>query len=157
MARLERHEIEAIINRDKPGFRVVVHKAGSPGEADPAGADVRAGAAPAAGAAAARPFVTRDAAADADIARGLELAELRRRYLGVDAGDAGVAPDAGAGVGARAGVAAGGVAATPDDDDEFEDEIVVVEPSARPGFDATPGAKTVIISGRDRRIIAEQG
>lgn len=117
VARLEDEDIDEILRNEKPGFRRIQR---ARTRRERVGADADAG-----------------TAGDG----GLELAELRRQYLGDEAevlGDAAPHVDA-------------------DDDDEPEDEVVIVEADARPGFETAPGRKTVIISGKERRIILEQG
>lgn len=81
--------------------------------------------------------IASDAPTDAE--PGLELHELRKAYLG----DAAEVED--------------DLAAEGGDNGEDDDEITVVEPDQHPGFDAAPGPKTVIISGKERRVIVEQG
>ena len=119
MATMSDRELEQIIRRDKPGFKVVQREVSSLGNADaPAGA-MMGGA-----------------------NRIRDLPDLRKRYLGID--DEAV-EDAEPGEGEGGGGAG--------------DEIVVLAPQQpasdpwRPG----PGPKSVVVSGSERRVIAEQG
>jgi hypothetical protein len=127
MARMSREELSEIIKRDKPGYAIVEH--------EPAEAGVDAQAA--------------DSGAVTD--RVMDLDELRRRYLG----DSAITDSSGAGVIGEPAAEAD----TEADDDTDDDEIVVLAPPAgtadpwAPG----PGRKSVIVSGRERRVIAEQG
>lgn len=78
-----------------------------------------------------------------------DLAALRRKYLG-DGDDV----DEHA---ADEGRAVAGPDAIPEDDD-LEDEMVTLEPTVRTDpSDRGSRGKTVVISGRDKRIIASQG
>jgi hypothetical protein len=73
-----------------------------------------------------------------------DLQDLRRRYLGTeesggDADDLAVADAA--------------------DNDEPEDEIVVISPEQdnQDPWQPGPGPKSVVVSGKERRVVAEQG
>lgn len=91
-----------------------------------------------------------DSDAEPDVDRAPDLAELRRRYLGEDA-----AADVAGTVSADGGVATSGAEETDDEDIE----VVVLAPKDK-GADPWgqgPGPKTVVVSGRDRHIVAEQG
>jgi hypothetical protein len=129
MAKMSKKDLEDIISRDKPGFSIVERE--TPPTAD---ADAIDGG---------------DAGSAGD---GLDLDELRRRYLGDDA--ATQATEAGAG-------AAGDEAPAAEDDtgDDTDDEIVVLTPGGTPAdpWAPGPGRKSVVVSGKERRVIAEQG
>jgi len=93
------------------------------------------------------PLTNTDDMADASPApntvdRVRDLSDLRRRYLGVD----------------EAGAQADDAAAT-DDQDDAQDEIVVIGPeeNAADPFKPGPGPKSVVVSGKERRVVAEQG
>jgi hypothetical protein len=137
MAKLSREELEEIVERDLPGYTLAPEEEGADQRATEAKPDV---AAP-------------------------EIGELREKYLGdnneIDA-DAtrGDADDARAETnGPDADSDEGGV----DDADEpsaenTDDEIVTVRPKgpADP-FDHAARPKTIVVSGKDRRIIGSQG
>jgi hypothetical protein len=128
MTKMSKRELSEIISRDKPGYEIVEHL---PKEAEPDSESE--GTAP----------VTD---------RVMDLDELRRRYLGDGAAADPPAADA-----------FGDTDDTPDadidDSSDDEDEIVVLNPAVTnadpwaPG----PGRKSVIVSGKERRVIAEQG
>lgn len=84
------------------------------------------------------------------IDRTPDLAELRRRYLGDSASDFAEIADGDA----EADTADAGVA--PDDSDAH---VVVIAPADRgqDAFTHGPGPKTVVVSGKDGTILAEQG
>jgi hypothetical protein len=88
--------------------------------------------------------------ADAVTDHVTDLEELRRRYLGDEAVGNTVDADA-----------LGGV--TPDEvtdeSSDDEDEIVVLSPpnTGADPWAPGPGRKSVIVSGKERRVIAEQG
>ncbi len=132
MAKMSKKDLEDIISRDKPGFSIVER------ETPPTNADADADAV--------------DAGDAGDAGEGLDLDELRRRYLGDDA--ARQATEAGAD-------AAGDVppAADGDTGDDTDDEIVVLTPGGTPAdpWAPGPGRKSVVVSGKERRVIAEQG
>lgn len=119
MAAMSDRELQEIIRRDKPGFKVVQREMASIDDADaPAGPQ----------------------AGNAD--RVMDLQDLRQRYLGIGgehSDDAGPSEEG------------GGSGAT--------DEIVVLAPE-QPGSDPWrpgPGPKSVLVSGNEKRVIAEQG
>jgi hypothetical protein len=84
------------------------------------------------------------------IDRTPDLAELRRRYLGDSAADFAEIADSGP----EADTADAGV--VPDDSDAH---VVVIAPADRgqDAFSHGPGPKTVVVSGKDGTILAEQG
>jgi len=84
------------------------------------------------------------------IDRTPDLAELRRRYLGDSAADFAELADSGP----EADTADAGV--VPDDSDAH---VVVIAPGDRgqDAFTHGPGPKTVVVSGKDGAILAEQG
>ena len=121
MAQMSEEELSEIISRDKPGFKVLKRE----------------------------PATNTDDMADASptpstVDRVRDLSDLRRRYLGADAGEGAEADDA---------------LAIDDDDDDAQDEIVVIGPeeSADDPFKPGPGPKSVVVSGKERRVVAEQG
>jgi|GEM_PF-1930443 len=123
MAHISRRQIDSIMARAKPGFRVIhVDQNASPqGDApEPA------------------------------IDRTPDLAELRHRYLGDSAADFAEIPDSEP----EADAADEGV--VPDDSDAH---VVVIAPADRgqDAFTHGPGPKTVVVSGKDGTILAEQG
>jgi hypothetical protein len=116
MAQLSENELQRIIARDKPGYRVLKRDAGPKADA------------------------VEDRGGQSSTRRVTDLADLRTQYLGTPEGAAQAADEAPA----------------PDDAD---DEIVVISPEQaaddpwRPG----PGPKSVVVSGKERRVVAEQG
>jgi hypothetical protein len=93
------------------------------------------------------PATDTDDMADASpLATGVErvrdLSDLRRRYLGAD-------EEGAEGEDARA----------VDDESDTQDEIVVIGPEegATDPFKPGPGPKSVVVSGKERRVVAEQG
>lgn len=79
----------------------------------------------------------------AGVERVRDLSDLRRRYLGADEEGGGEGEDARA----------------VDDEGDTQDEIVVIGPeeSATDPFKPGPGPKSVVVSGKERRVVAEQG
>ena len=131
MAKMSKKDLEGIISRDKPGFSIVERETPPP-DAD---ADVIDGG---------------DAGSAGD---GLDLDELRRRYLGDDAAEQATAAGADA---------AGDVVPAAGDDgaaDDSDDEIVILTPGGTPAdpWAPGPGRKSVVVSGKERRVTAEQG
>jgi hypothetical protein len=131
MARMSKEEPSDIIHRDKPGYEIV--------ERQPVHTESGS--------------ETSDAGGITD--RVTDLDELRRRYLG----DSAVANSPGGAALGETAVDAGDEAADDSDDDDDEDEIVVLSPPANSAdpWAPGPGRKSVIVSGRERRVIAEQG
>lgn len=79
-----------------------------------------------------------------------DLDELRRRYLGDSAAETPIGADTTAVEASDQGA---------DESSDDEDEIVVLNPRST-GADPWapgPGRKSVIVSGKERRVIAEQG
>lgn len=81
-----------------------------------------------------------------EVAPGID--ELRRKYLGEGDGDAedsaGDDPAPGAG--------------NPGPEENTDDEIVTVKPKSSSGpFDHSARPKTIVVSGKDRRVIGSQG
>ena len=128
MARMSKEELSEIIRRDKPGYEIVEHQA----------AETESGS------------EASDAGAITD--RVTDLDELRRRYLG----DSAVADSPG---GAPLGETAVDAEDESGDDSDDDDEIVVLNPPANSAdpWAPGPGRKSVIVSGKERRVIAEQG
>jgi hypothetical protein len=126
---MSKEELSEIIRRDKPGYEIVEHQP----------VDTESGS------------EASDAGGITD--RVTDLDELRRRYLG----DRAVADSPGGAVLGETAVDAEVEAA--DDSDEDDDEIVVLRPPANSAdpWAPGPGRKSVIVSGRERRVIAEQG
>jgi hypothetical protein len=110
MSQLSDRDLQEIIEREMPGYKVVQRR-------DRAAADS-------------------GLQAEADEI-GPEIEELRKKYLGEDAVDAADARE---------------------DQDDDEAEMVVVQPKeATDPFDPSSQPKTVVVSGKDRRIIGSQG
>jgi hypothetical protein len=128
MARMSKEELSEIIRRDKPGYEIVEHQVAESESGSEAS----------------------DAGAITD--RVTDLDELRRRYLG----DSAVADSPG---GAALGETAVDAEDESADDSEDDDEIVVLSPPANSAdpWAPGPGRKSVIVSGKERRVIAEQG
>lgn len=116
MARLKREEIEEIVERDLPGYKIVPESETEArpvrAEPDEAGADIEA---------------------------------LRRKYFGEEA----LASDS----------ASVSDADEPEDSEEnADDALIAVQPEkATDPYDHTARPKTVVVSGKDRRIIGSQG
>jgi hypothetical protein len=143
MAKLKKEELERVIARDLPGYRVsrqsVVERAAESSEAYES---TRGGAAER----------SRDLADAAGEGGGSDhLSELRRKYLGFAAGD----EDEEAG-----GIAGDAVGSYPDhrnsDDSDDDEEIVAVEPeAANHPWDRSARPKAVVVKGK--KVIGVQG
>ena len=79
----------------------------------------------------------------AGVSQVRDLGDLRERYLGADEHGVADSPDA----------------LAIDDHADLDDEIVVVGPqeSADDPWRPGPGPKSVVVSGKERRVVAEQG
>lgn len=116
MAQLSENELQQIIARDKPGFKVLKRDAGP------------------------KPDAVEDRGIQRSVRRVTDLSDLRTQYLGTPEGAPATADEVPAA-------------------DDADDEIVVIGPDQaaddpwRPG----PGPKSVVVSGKERRVVAEQG
>lgn len=128
MSRLTKRELDEIVDRDLPGYRVVQRSEPSEENAPQLEAD--------------------------QVAPDIE--ELREKYLGDD-GDVGGEPDshrAGAPSGRRSASGSRGTGVASNKDDE----IIVVEPkNSDAPFDHPARPKTVVVSGKDGRVVGSQG
>jgi hypothetical protein len=117
MAKLSKEEIEEIVERDMPGYKVVQHEEGTDERAPEAGVD--------------------EVAPDIDT--------LREKYLGKTE---------------NPGHEADTSPTTDADDDEADadDAIVAVQPNeTADAFDHAARPKSIVVSGKDRRVIGSQG
>jgi hypothetical protein len=127
MAKLSKQEIEEIVERDMPGYKVVRHEEGVDERAAQAEPD--------------------------EVAPDIET--LREKYLG-DAEDIAAENE---NSGANDAVPENEAAENPNDNaDNADDAIVAVQPRepADP-FGHASRPKTIVVSGKDRRVIGSQG
>ena len=130
MAQLSHNELQEIIDQDLPGYRVVerlTHAEDTP-----------------------RPKADRS---------GPSISKLREKYLGArrTAGSRDDSENAESGDAPGASDEPGGTESD-DDPENAEDSIVVVERAETSDpFDHRSRPKTVVVSGKDRRVIGSQG
>jgi hypothetical protein len=125
MAKLSKQEIEEIVERDMPGYKVVQHE--TP-DADERAAETNAD----------------EVAPDIDT--------LREKYLGESENSAAESENPGHEADASPETAAD------DAGDNADDAIIAVQPKeAGDPFDHAARPKSVVVSGKDRRVIGSQG
>jgi hypothetical protein len=127
VAKMSEEDMDEIIKRDLPGFKV----ARKPDALD-----------------------ARSRRAEADVSSP-DLNELRRKFLGRDSATEDAQED---GDGSDAAGDEAPAGADPESDEEYEDEIVPVEPEA--GIDPSDQrshSKVAVISGKDQKVIGTQG
>jgi hypothetical protein len=128
MAKLSKQEIEEIVERDMPGYKVVQHETPD--------ADERA------------------AERNADqVAPDIDT--LREKYLGENENSAAESENPGHEANASPETEADD---TGDNADDADDAIIAVQPKeAGDPFDHAARPKSVVVSGKDRRVIGSQG
>jgi len=130
MAKLSKQEIEEIVQRDMPGYKVVQHEEGADERAVEANPD--------------------EVAPDIDT--------LREKYLGDSENTASEGSNPGGEGNEPTPVEADAENPPDSDEDNTDDAIVAVQPEQiSDPFDHASRPKTVVVSGKDRRVIGSQG